>query len=204
MKHIVVIPTYNEAENIENLISEVFKLYQALSILVVDDSSPDGTADIIKKLQNTHENLFLLSQEKKSGLANAYINGFKWAMEKDYDVFTSMDADFSHNPKYLAAAIKAINEGYDIACASRYINNANTDEKQWFRNLISIGGNLYINFVLGSQLKDWTGGFNTYTRKALEKINIDSISVKGYIFQAQMKLKAVKSGLKLKNFLLIL
>ena len=142
----------------------------------------------------------LLSQNEKSGLAQAYINGFKWAIQKGFDVFTSMDADFSHNPKYLAEAIKAIEEGYDMACGSRYIKNAHTDEKQWFRNLISIGGNIYINYVLGRQLKDWTGGFNTYTKEALKIIDLDSINVKGYIFQAQMKLKAVRKNCKIKEF----
>ena len=200
MKHIVVIPTYNEAENIESLILELFNLYPSLSILVVDDSSPDGTADIVKKLQGTNNNLHLLSQNKKLGLANAYINGFKWALENGFDVFTSMDADYSHNPKYLAEAIKVIEEGYDIACGSRYLDNAHTDEKHWFRNLISLGGNIYINLILGNRLKDWTGGFNTYTKKSLEMINLNSITVKGYIFQAQMKYKAVKSGCKIKEF----
>ena len=203
MKHIVVIPTYNEAENIENLISELFYMYPSISILIVDDSSPDGTAEIVKKLKSKYDNLHLLLQDKKSGLAKAYINGFKYAIEKGFDVFTSMDADFSHNPKYLKDAVRIIEDGYDLACGSRYINNACTDEKNLFKNIISIGGNIYINLVLGKQLKDWTGGFNTYTKKALELIDINSIDVKGYIFQAQMKYRALKRKCRIKEFPII-
>ena len=200
MKHLVVIPTYNEAENIKDMLVALFDLYPDISILVVDDSSPDGTANIVVDLTNNYPKLFLLSQEKKSGLANAYINGFKWGLDKGFDLFTSMDADFSHKPKYLQQAINLINEGCDVACGARYGEEGGTTEKHWFRNLTSIGGNIYARFVLGKEMYDWTEGFNTYKKEVLEKINLDTIIVKGYIFQAQMKYKSIKNAFKVVEF----
>ncbi len=200
MNHLVVIPTYNEAENIKDMIIEITNLYPTISILVVDDSSPDGTADIVKKLQQEFKQLYLLNQSKKSGLATAYINGFKWGMKNNFDLFTSIDADFSHKPCYIKNAIELIEKGADIACGSRYAKDGHTTEKHWFRNFISIGGNIYADLVLGNNIKDWTEGFNTYTKNALNKINLDSIKVKGYIFQAEMKYKAVKAGCKVVEF----
>ncbi len=203
MKHLVVIPTYNEIENIEDMINEIFNLYPEISILVVDDSSPDGTAQKVKQLMENNPNLFILVQEKKSGLANAYINGFKWGLSKGFDLFTSIDADFSHKPIYIKDAVKLIESGVDIACGSRYAKDGDTTEKHWFRNFISIGGNIYADFILGDNIKDWTEGFNTYTKDALYKINLDSIKVKGYIFQAEMKYKAIKAGCIVKEFPII-
>ena len=200
MKHLVVIPTYNEIENIEDMINELFGLYPEISILVVDDSSPDGTGQKVKQLMENNPNLFILEQSEKSGLANAYINGFKWGLSKGFDLFTSIDADFSHKPIYIKDAINLIESGVDIACGSRYAKDGNTTEKHWFRNFISIGGNIYADFILGDNIKDWTEGFNTYTKDALYKINLDSIKVKGYIFQAEMKYKAVKAGCIVKEF----
>ena len=200
MKHLVVIPTYNEIENIEDMINELFSLYPEISILVVDDSSPDGTAQKVKQLMENNPNLFILEQSEKSGLANAYINGFKWGLSKSFDLFTSIDADFSHKPIYIKDAVKLIESGVDIACGSRYAKDGDTTEKHWFRNFISIGGNIYADFILGDNIKDWTEGFNTYTKDALYKINLDSIKVKGYIFQAEMKYKAVKAGCIVKEF----
>lgn len=200
MKHLVVIPTYNEIENIEDMINELFGLYPEISILVVDDSSPDGTGQKVKQLMENNPNLFILEQSEKSGLANAYINGFKWGLSKGFDLFTSIDADFSHKPIYIKDAVNLIESGVDIACGSRYAKDGNTTEKHWFRNFISIGGNIYADFILGDNIKDWTEGFNTYTKDALYKINLDSIKVKGYIFQAEMKYKAVKAGCIVKEF----
>lgn len=200
MKHLVVIPTYNEIENIEDMINELFGLYPEISILVVDDSSPDGTGQKVKQLMENNPSLFILEQNEKSGLANAYINGFKWGLSKGFDLFTSIDADFSHKPIYIKDAVNLIESGVDIACGSRYAKDGNTTEKHWFRNFISIGGNIYADFILGDNIKDWTEGFNTYTKDALYKINLDSIKVKGYIFQAEMKYKAVKAGCIVKEF----
>ncbi len=170
MKHLVVIPTYNEAENIEDMVREIFKLYPQINILVVDDSSPDGTAGIVNRLQNEYKKLYLLNQKIKAGLANAYINGFKWGLENNFELFTSIDADFSHKPVYIVEAVKLINQGYDLACGSRYTKNGATTEKHWFRNFISVGGNIYADFILGKEFKDWTEGFNTYTKKLLKRL----------------------------------
>lgn len=200
MKHLVVIPTYNEIENIEDMINEIFNLYPEINVLIVDDSSPDGTADTVRKLQDSNKQLFLLVQKEKTGLANAYINGFKWGLNNGFELFTSIDADFSHKPIYIKDAINLINQGFDLACGSRYTKNGDTTEKHWFRNFISVGGNIYADWILGNDLKDWTEGFNTYTKDTLSKINLDSIKAKGYIFQAEMKYKAIKAGCKVAEF----
>ncbi len=200
MRHLLVIPTFNEAENIEKIITQIFYLYCDISILIVDDSSPDGTCDIVNNLKNKYSRLYLLTQPKKGGLARAYINGFKWGIEQGFNLFTSCDADFSHDPKYIRNAVEYINKGFDIVCGSRYTSGGNTKEKNWFKNFISIGGNMYADILLGSVVKDWTEGFNTYTISTINKINLDTIKVKGYIFQAEMKYKALKKGCKLKEF----
>lgn len=197
MKHLVVIPTYNESETIEKIISRIFTLYNDISILIVDDSSPDGTGETVKNLRQKYKNLFLLTQNKKSGLAKAYINGFKWGIENDFDLFTSCDADFSHDPIHIKEFKKFINEGYDIVCGSRYVAGGYTSEKNFFRNLISIGGNLWTNLILRTEIKDLSGGYNTYTKQALEVINLDSVQAGGFIFQTEMKYSALKKKLKI-------
>lgn len=199
MNHLVVIPTYNEAETIEKIIVQFFTLYNNISILIVDDSSPDGTGEIVKNLQQKYKNLFLLTQNKKSGLAKAYINGFKWGIENGFDLFTSCDADFSHDPIHVKEFKKFINEGYDVVCGSRYVTGGYTSEKNFFRNLISIGGNIWANLILGTKIKDLLEGYNTYTKYALEVINLDSIHADGFIFQAEMKYNALKKNLKIRE-----
>ena len=203
MKHLIVIPSYNEAENISSIINRIFELYFESSVLVVDDSSPDGTADAVKNLQKQYKNLYLISRAFKQGLSTAYICGFKWGIEHNFDVFTSIDADFSHNPEYIKTALEYINQGFDIVSGSRYIKNGCMRTENPLKYFLSLAGNFYINFMLGNAVKDWTGGFNTYTKHTLEKINLDSIDVKGYIFQTVMKYKALKSGLKIKEFPII-
>lgn len=197
MKHLVVIPSYNEAKTIETIVSEIFSLYSDISILVVDDSSPDGTADIVRNLQKKYSNLHLLVQEGKGGLAKAYINGFKWGIQNGFDLFTSCDADFSHHPKHISQFREKINEGFDVVCGSRYVNGGSTSEKNFYRNLISIGGNIWANLFLNTGIKDLTGGYNTYTKLAFEKIDLYSIEATGYVFQAEMKYRAKRKGLKL-------
>ena len=200
MKHLVIIPTYNEAENVEAIVRKIFELYPNINILIVDDSSPDGTSNIVKKLQKEFSLLHLLIRDKKEGLAKAYIAGFNWGIENNFSVFTSFDADFSHDPKYIKNAIEMINSGCDVVCASRYVNKGYSEEQNFFKKYISVLGNLYIKTILGNKIKDWTGGFNTYTKYAVEKINLNTISVKGYIFQTQMKYRAVKEGCKYGEF----
>lgn len=200
MNHLIIIPTYNEADTIEKIVNTIFENYNQSSILIVDDSSPDGTGKIVENLQKKYSKLYLLIQEKKNGLAAAYINGMKWGINKNFDVFSSCDADFSHNPKYFKDIIQYIEDGYELVTGSRYIKDGKTDEKGLFKNLISVGGNFYTRFILGFDVFDWTSGFNTYTKSALDKINLDSIKSKGYIFQAEMKYKAIRKGAKFKEF----
>lgn len=200
MKHLVVIPTYKEEENIEKIIIEIFNLYEGISILVVDDASPDKTAEIVIALQKKYPNLFLMNRSGKLGLASAYVQGFKWGLEKGFDLFTTCDADFSHKPCHIQTAIDKINEGYDVACGSRYIKDGNTTEKHWFRNFISIGGNAWVNFVLGTNIKDILEGFSTFTKESLKKINLDAILARGFIFGAEMKYRATKKGCKVVEF----
>ncbi len=200
MNHLLVVPTYNEIENIEKLVKTVFELYPQISILIVDDSSPDKTADKVKKLQNEYKNLFLLERKSKTGLASAYIDGFNWGLDKGFDLFTTCDADFSHNPKYIQTAIDKINEGYDLAVGSRLIKGGDTNEKNYFRNILTRGGNIWANLILGTNISDLLEGFNTYTKSALLKIDLNKVSAKGFIFQAEMKYRAIKAGCKIFEF----
>ena len=200
MNHLIVIPTYNEVDTIERITAAIFNLYDTVNILIVDDSSPDGTIEKVKGLQNRFSKLHLMVQDKKYGLAHAYINGIKWGIEHNFDVFSTCDADFSHNPKYFREIIELLNDGWEVISGSRYIKGGKTHEKNLFKNLISISGNAYTRLILGGQIFDWTGGFNTYTKKAIENINLDSIKSKGYIFQAEMKYKAIHSGCRFKEF----
>lgn len=203
MKHLLVIPTYNEIENIEKIINEIFHLYPELSILIVDDSSPDKTAEKAAELQKVYPNLYLIVREGKQGLGSAYIQGFKWGLKNGYELFSTCDADFSHKPCYLKDAIEKIQSGCDVACGSRFIKNGYTTEKHWFRNLLTIGGNVWANFILKTDIKDLMEGFNTYTKTALEKINIDKVSAKGFIFQTEMKFRALKAGCRVEEFPII-
>ncbi len=200
MKHLIIIPTYNEAGNVQLMIEKIFSLYSEPSVLIVDDSSPDGTAKIVENLKNKYKKLYLIIQDKKYGLARAYINGIKWGIKENFDLFTTIDCDFSHPVEGIKDATEIIKNGYDAACGSRYMPKGHTEETNWFKNFISIGGNIYTRFILGKEIYDWTEGFNTYTKECIEKINIDSIKAKGYVFQAEMKYKAIHNNSKVKEF----
>ncbi len=199
---LVIIPTYNEKENIENIIRAVFSQEKAFDILVVDDNSPDGTADIVTKLQQEFpKSLFIENRKEKIGLGAAYIHGFKWALSKDYEYIIEMDADFSHNPKdliklYNACAI----EGADFSIGSRYINNkinvVNWDFKRLF---LSYSASKYVRFITGIPISDTTAGFVCYKRIVLETIKFDKIKFIGYAFQIEMKFKAWKHGFTIKE-----
>ncbi len=201
MKNLVVIPTYNEKENIEDIINAVLPLSDKFEVLVVDDNSPDGTADIVKRLMGTNPGrVHLLQRQGKLGLGTAYIAGFKWALERDYDLISEMDADFSHPPEKLLDLYKACAEdGYDVAIGSRYISGVNVINWPMGRVLMSYYASAYVRFVTGLKIMDTTAGFVTYRRKVLETINLDKIKMKGYGFQIEMKFKSWKYGFKIKE-----
>lgn len=199
---LVIIPTYNEKENIEAIIKAVFQQEKSFDILVVDDNSPDGTASIVKTLMNDYsDRLFIEERTGKNGLGTAYIHGFKWAIEKKYDYIIEMDADFSHNPNDLVRLYNACaNEGADVSVGSRYVNNqvnvVNWDIK---RLLLSYFASKYVRIITGIPLFDTTAGFVCYKRKVLETIKLDKIKFVGYAFQIEMKFKAWKHKFNLKE-----
>jgi len=196
---LVIIPTYNEKENIENIIRVVFALPEAFHLLVIDDGSPDGTAAIVKKLQKEFpERLFIVERKGKLGLGTAYIAGFKWGLEHKYDFIFEMDADFSHNPQDLPRLYNACaNEGADVAIGSRYVSGVNVVNWPIGRVLMSYFASKYVRFVLGMKIADTTAGFKCYRREVLETIELDKIRFKGYAFQVEMKFTAYKCGFKL-------
>lgn len=195
---IVIIPTYNEKENIENIIRKVFTFKKEFHILIVDDGSPDGTADIVKKLQNNFsDKLFLIEREGKLGLGTAYITAFHWAIDKKYDFVFEMDADFSHPPHDLINLYDACkNKGADVSVGSRYIKGISVVNWPLGRILMSYYASMYVRTVLGMKIKDTTAGFVCYKRDVLETIGIDDIHMKGYGFQIEMKFRSVKLGYK--------
>ncbi len=196
---IVIIPTYNEKENVENIIRTVFGLEQVFNILIIDDGSPDGTADIVKSLQQEFpDRLFMIEREGKLGLGTAYICGFKWAIEQGYEYVFEMDADFSHNPNDLPKLYAACAEqGGDVAVGSRYCNGVNVVNWPLGRVLMSYFASTYVRFITGMDVRDTTAGFKCYRRKVLETIDLDRIHFKGYAFQIEMKFTAYKCGFKI-------
>lgn len=200
-KALVIIPTYNEKENIENIIKAVFNLPISFDVLIVDDNSPDGTATIVENLQEEFKNrLFLEKRAGKNGLGTAYIHGFKWALAKDYDYIIEMDADFSHNPKDLTRLYDACaNQDADVAIGSRYSQGVNVVNWPMKRVLLSYFASKYVRFILGIPICDTTAGFVCYRRKVLETINFDKIKFIGYSFQIEMKYTAWKLGFNIKE-----
>lgn len=196
---IVIIPTYNEKENVENIIRAVFRLEKAFHILIIDDGSPDGTADIVKRLQEEFtDRLFLVERKGKLGLGTAYICGFKWAIEHQYDFIFEMDADFSHNPEDLPKLYAACTvQGGDVAVGSRYCNGVNVVNWPLGRVLMSYYASVYVRLVTGMKIQDTTAGFKCYRRQVLETIDLDRIHFKGYAFQIEMKFTAYKCGFKI-------
>ena len=190
---IVIIPTYNE-----NIIRAVFGLEKGFHILIIDDGSPDGTAAIVKKLQQEFpDRLFMVERSGKQGLGTAYICGFKWAIERKYDLIFEMDADFSHNPNDLPRLYAACEQGADVAIGSRYCNGVNVVNWPLGRVLMSYMASVYVRAVTGMQIRDTTAGFVCYRRAVLETIDLDHIHFKGYAFQIEMKFTAYKCGFKL-------
>ena len=198
---LVLIPTYNEKENIENIIRAVFMLAGEFHILVIDDGSPDGTAGIVHRLMSEFPNsLFILEREGKLGLGTAYIAGFRWALARGYDYIFEMDADFSHNPEDLPHLYNACNdEGADVAIGSRYISGVNVVNWPIGRVLMSYFASKYVRLITGLKIADTTAGFKCYRRQVLETIELDKIRFKGYAFQIEMKFTAYKCGFTLKE-----
>ena len=196
---IVIIPTYNERENIENIIRAVFGLDKVFHILIIEDGSPDGTAAIVKKLQEEYpDRLFMVERKGKLGLGTAYIAGFKWALAHNYQYIFEMDADFSHNPQDLPRLYKACAEdGSDVAIGSRYVSGVNVVNWPMGRVLMSYFASKYVRFITGIPIHDTTAGFKCYRRRALETIDLDNIQFKGYAFQIGMKFTAYKCGFKI-------
>lgn len=199
---IIIIPTYNEKENIEKIIRAIFGLEKYFHILVIDDGSPDGTADIVHHLMEDEfkDRLFIVERSGKLGLGTAYIAGFKWALERDYGYIFEMDADFSHDPNDLPRLYAACHdEGYDLSVGSRYVSGVNVVNWSMGRVLMSYFASCYVRLVTGVNIHDTTAGFVCYTRRVLETIPLDEVRFKGYAFQIEMKYTAYKIGFKLKE-----
>ena len=199
---IVIIPTYNEKENIENIIRAVFALPKSFHILIIDDGSPDGTASIVRGLMQDEfaDRLFMVERQGKLGLGTAYICGFKWALEHGYDFIFEMDADFSHNPEDLPRLYQACaDEGFDVAVGSRYVSGVNVVNWPMGRVLMSYYASRYVQFVTGIPVRDTTAGFKCYRRRVLETVDLDAVRFKGYAFQIEMKFTAYKLGFKIKE-----
>ena len=198
---LVIIPSYNEKENIAKIIKAVFSLEKAFHVLVVDDGSPDGTADIVRDLQNIYPKMLsLLEREGKQGLGTAYIAGFRWGLQRDYEYFFEMDADFSHNPNDLLRLHKMCTEGgADLSVGSRYIKGGKLKNWPMDRIILSYGASLYVRAITWMPVNDPTAGFVCYTRKVLQTIDLDKIKFVGYAFQIEMKFAARTLGFKIKE-----
>jgi len=200
VKKIVLIPTYNEKENISLIIHAVLGFASAYHILIIDDNSPDGTAQIVKDLQQKFKDrLFIEIRVGKLGLGTAYIHGFKWALANDYDYIFEMDADFSHNPNDLDRLLVACEQGADVAIGSRYVRGGATENWPLDRRLYSWGGSAYTRMITWMPIKDPTAGFVCYKNKVLREINFDTIKFIGYAFQIEMKFATWKLGFKIKE-----
>lgn len=197
-RKIVIIPTYNERENIENIIRKVFSLDGGYDILIIDDGSPDGTAAIVKRLQQEFtERLHMIERPGKLGLGTAYITGFKWSIDKGYDYTFEMDADFSHNPEDLPRLYQACKDGADLAIGSRYCDGISVINWPIGRIIMSYYASVYVRTVLGMKVYDCTAGFKCYSNKVLRTIDLDKVEMKGYGFQIEMKYTTYKLGFKI-------
>lgn len=188
---LVVIPTYNEHENIIPLVKELLRRYSEIDILVVDDNSPDGTAQAVRNNFDAEKRVHLVVRDKKEGLGRAYAAGFDWALARDYKFIVQMDADFSHRPEDLAGLIEKM-DFFDVVVGSRRIAGGGVRNWEWYRRFLSWGGSLYSQMALGYELRDWTGGFNGWSRRALSGVDYKTCHAQGYSFQIEMKLRALR------------
>ncbi len=196
MKSLIIIPTYNEKENIREIIQELFKLSLCFEVLVVDDNSPDGTGEIVDGLCVDNPKVHVIHRPRKMGLGSAYVEGFRFALEKDYDIVFEMDADFSHDPGYLPIFLEQIKE-CDLVLGSRYIRGIRVTNWPLGRLLLSYFANIYARTVTGLPVKDTTGGFKCFRREVLESIDLDKVSSEGYSFQIEMTFRAWKKGFRI-------
>ena len=196
MKTLIISPTYNEKDNISTMIHEVFVRDHNYHMLIIDDNSPDGTADIVRELKKTYSNLHLVVRDKKNGLGKAYIFGFKWALKRDFEAIVQMDADMSHHPKEIEQ-MKKLLKNYDLSIGSRYIDGVSVVKWPIRRLILSYGANLYSRIITGMPLRDATGGFKVWKRKVLESIDLDNVKSSGYSFQIEMNFRAWIKGFKL-------
>lgn len=197
---LVIIPTFNEIENIEAIVEAVFQLEKEFHVLIVDDNSPDGTAQKVMAMQETYaNNLFLEVREEKAGLGTAYIHGFKWGIAREYDYIFEMDADFSHSPADLVRLYKACVSGADVAVGSRYKKGVNVVDWPLYRILLSYGASFYVKLITGMRVHDPTAGFICYKRKVLEEIDLNSVRFVGYAFQIEMKFRTHLKKFKIEE-----
>ncbi|MBD3403117.1 glycosyltransferase [candidate division GN15 bacterium] len=199
---LIIFPTYNERENIEKIVHAVLPLDARVHVLIVDDNSPDGTGELADKLAASEPNVFVLHREKKEGLGKAYIAGFKWAIEKQFDYIFEMDADFSHGPEYIRDFLREIQK-FDLVIGSRYISGVNVINWPMSRLLLSYFANVYTRLVTGLPLRDATGGFKCFRREVLEAIDLDEVGSTGYAFQIEMSMRAWKKGFQIKEIPII-
>lgn len=203
-KRVVVIPTYNEIENISDIISSVLSSPYDYDILVVDDNSPDGTSKAVERLMTQYpDRVFIQKRTQKTGLGTAYVHGFKWALKHNYDYIFEMDADFSHNPKDLDLLLEACMQGNDMTIGSRYVKGVNVVNWPLNRVLLSYFASVYVRFITGMKIHDTTAGFICYHRSVLESIPLDKIKFVGYAFQIEMKYRAFAKGFKIKEIPII-
>ena len=198
MRKLVIIPTYNEIENMQALLPALLQLNEKFDILVADDSSPDKTADFVSDFAKQNPRVNLLLRKQKNGLGQAYIAGFKWGLEHKYDAIVEMDADFSHRPEDLVKILQAL-DTEDVVIGSRYVPGGQTVNWGLIRKMISRGGGIYSRMILGYPVQDWTGGFNGWKSQVLKDIGLDTIKSNGYSFQIELKYKAQKQGYKVKE-----
>jgi len=202
MKALVIIPTYNESENIKNIISEVLKQDEIIEVLVVDDNSPDKTAELVKKMMQSENRIKILQRRSKMGLGSAYVAGFRYALANDYDYIIEMDADFSHDPKVLPEMIKAM-ENNDLVIGSRYLKGVNVVNWPLWRLILSTFASKYVRIITGMPIKDPTGGFKCFRREVLESIELNKILSDGYSFQVEMNYRAWVKKFRIKEIPII-
>ena len=190
---LIVMPTYNEAENITRIVPEVLQVVPSVHMLIVDDGSPDGTGELADELAGEDERVHVLHRQEKQGLGRAYVAGFRWALERGYDAMIEMDADFSHQPRYLPTMIGTLGHAH-VCIGSRYVEGGGTENWGLLRKFISRGGGMYARAVLGVKIRDLTAGFIAWRREVLERLPLDDIDASGYGFQIEMKYRAVREG----------